>query len=98
MGAFAGKLFVERDVSAQHAIKNVGGNAPGGEARNVRLWGNSRARHGRRNIATNCVDLAKRQAEKGVDAQLCAGIKVAEKSPDTTQDCACANRLQCRLI
>jgi hypothetical protein len=32
------------------------------------------------NIATNCVDLAKRQAENSVGAQLCAGSKVAGKA------------------
>jgi hypothetical protein len=47
MCAFAGKLFVERHAPAQHAIDDVGRNAPGREARDFRLWGNARSRHGR---------------------------------------------------
>ena len=45
MGAFAGKLFVERHTLAQHAVNNVRGDAPGREARDFRLGRGSRSHH-----------------------------------------------------
>ncbi len=75
----AGELFVERDLPAQHAVENVGGNAPGGEARDFRLWGGARSRHGAANIATNCVRVAKPKAKNGVGTQLCVWLAGCRK-------------------
>ena len=57
MGAFAGQLLVEGDAPAQHAVEDIGGDPAGGEPRDVRLGGDSRARHCR-TIAVNCVAAA----------------------------------------
>ena len=63
MGALAGKLLVERDPPAQHAVENVGGHSAGGETWDFRLGGDTRARH-RQIIAVNCVGVADPGSEK----------------------------------
>ena len=45
MSLFAVELLVELPLLAQHAVKNIGGNSPRGEAWNVLLGGDARARH-----------------------------------------------------
>src|SRR5579862_729857 len=92
MRALAGKLFVERDAPAQHAVENVGGNAPGGEARNVRLWGNARSRHGWATLP-RIVSTSRSAKQKTALAHSFAQGPRSREKPNTTQDCACANRL-----
>ena len=50
----AGELFVERDLPPQYAVENIGGNAPGGEARDIRLRGGARSRHERKHCHEMC--------------------------------------------
>src|SRR5215475_12017400 len=45
MGLFAVDQLIEGPPAAQHAIKDIGGDAPGGKAWNFRLKGDTRTVH-----------------------------------------------------
>ncbi len=53
MDSLARELLVERDLSPQDAVKDVGGDPSGGEAGDFRLGGGARSRHAPI-IAMNC--------------------------------------------